>query len=80
MTWAYFTQNMGEMQARHLLPRYAERALARKLETFPVVVARHLRAFMSDHPMASAGLLLHRGQDLFRLERGVLAAPWWRVV
>ena len=42
--------------------------------------ARHLRAFMADHPAAAGGLLLHGGDRLEWLDRGVLAAPWWRVV
>ena len=42
--------------------------------------ARHLRAFMGDHPAATAGLVLHGGDELTWLDRGVLAAPWWRVL
>lgn len=42
--------------------------------------ARHLRSFMGDHPAAVAGLLLHGGDELTWLDRGVLAAPWWRVL
>lgn len=42
--------------------------------------ARHLRSFLADYPEAPAGLLLDDGDEVFWVDRGVLAAPWWRVV
>lgn len=43
--------------------------------------ARHLRAFREEYGDAVAGcLLLHGGEDTFRMETGIVAAPWWRVV
>lgn len=42
--------------------------------------ARHLRAFMGDHPAAKGGLVLHGGDEFTWLDRGVLAVPWWRVL
>jgi predicted AAA+ superfamily ATPase len=43
--------------------------------------ARHLRAFRAEYGDAVAGcLLLHTGDDVYRLEEGIVVAPWWRVV
>ncbi|MBX3274063.1 MAG: ATP-binding protein [Sandaracinaceae bacterium] len=43
--------------------------------------ARHLRAFRHEYGDAVQGaLLLHDGDDCFRLEQGIVAAPWWRVI
>ena len=43
--------------------------------------ARHLRTFREEYGDAVAGcLLLHGGDDTFRMEEGIVAAPWWRVV
>ncbi len=43
--------------------------------------ARHLQAFRREYGDAVAGcLLLHTGQETFRLTEGVVATPWWRVV
>lgn len=43
--------------------------------------ARHLRTFMAEYPeLARAGLLLHDGEEVFWLDRQVLAVPWWTVV
>lgn len=43
--------------------------------------ARHLRAFREEYGEAVAGcLLLHDGDATFRMETGVVAAPWWRVL
>ncbi len=42
---------------------------------------RHLRAFREEYGSALHGaLLLHDGPDCFRMEEGIVAAPWWRVV
>jgi len=42
--------------------------------------ARHLRAFRDEYGDAVAGcLLLHGGDATFRMESGIVAAPWWRV-
>ena len=35
-----------------------------------------LQAFLQEHPGASAGLLLHSGSDIRRLDEKVLAVPW----
>ena len=35
-----------------------------------------LQAFMSDHQSAAAGLLLHGGTDVKRLDKKILAVPW----
>ena len=43
--------------------------------------ARHLRAFRDEYGDDVAGcLLLHTGDATFRMERGIVAAPWWRVI
>jgi hypothetical protein len=43
--------------------------------------ARHLRAFREEYGDAVVGcLLLHAGDECFRVTEGVVAAPWWRVV
>jgi len=43
--------------------------------------ARHLRAFRDEYGEAVAGcLLLHTGEDLYRVEDRILATPWWRVM
>jgi len=43
--------------------------------------ARHLRAFRDEYGDAVWGcLLLHTGEETFRLEERVVAAPWWRVL
>lgn len=43
--------------------------------------ARHLRTFGEEYGDAVAGcLLLHGGDATFRMEGGIVAAPWWRVV
>ncbi len=43
--------------------------------------ARHLRTFREEYGDAVAGcLLLHGGDATFRMEAGIVAAPWWRVV
>ena len=42
---------------------------------------RHLRAFRDEYGDSVAGcLLLHTGDETFRMETGIVAAPWWRVV
>ena len=41
----------------------------------------HLRTFLAEYPdRATAGLLLHDGEQVGWLTPNVLAAPWWRVV
>jgi predicted AAA+ superfamily ATPase len=35
-----------------------------------------LRAFLEEHPTASAGLLIHGGRDIKRLGDKILAIPW----
>lgn len=43
--------------------------------------ARHLRTFLDEYPdLAPAALLLYDGEDTQWIERGVLAAPWHRVI
>lgn len=43
--------------------------------------ARHLRTFQGDYAQASpAALLLYDGDEIFWIERGILAAPWYRVI
>lgn len=39
-----------------------------------------MRVFLDDYDRASAGLLLHGGDQTFWIARNILAAPWWRVV
>lgn len=42
---------------------------------------RHLRAFREEYRGAVHGcLLLHDGEDTFRMEEGIWAAPWWKVL
>jgi hypothetical protein len=41
---------------------------------------RHLLTFLDDYPTAPAGLLLYGGDEVFWLDRRVLAAPWYRVL
>jgi uncharacterized protein len=41
--------------------------------------ASGLRAFLSDHPEASSGLLLYGGTDIRRLGERIVAAPWTMV-
>ncbi len=42
---------------------------------------RHLRAFRAEYGDAVAGaLLLCTGDEVYRMEEGVVVAPWWRVV
>lgn len=38
--------------------------------------ASGLRAFLSDHPHASGGLLVHTGREVRRLGERILAVPW----
>jgi len=42
--------------------------------------ARHLRTFLGDYPSAPGALLLYDGEEVFWVDRGVLAAPWHKVV
>jgi len=42
---------------------------------------RGLRAFLDEYPdVAVGGLLLHGGDDLLTLGRGIVAVPWWKIV
>jgi predicted AAA+ superfamily ATPase len=38
--------------------------------------AAGLRAFLSEHPDAQGGLLLHSGREIRRLDENILAVPW----
>ena len=39
-----------------------------------------LNAFLDEYPdLAVGGLLLHTGDDVVRLSKRIIAAPWWRV-
>jgi hypothetical protein len=42
--------------------------------------ARHLRTFLADYPTAPGALLLYDGDDVFWIDRGILATPWHRVI
>lgn len=43
--------------------------------------ARHLKTFREQYPERTVGgLLLHDGEEVFWAARGILAAPWWRVL
>lgn len=43
--------------------------------------AVHLRAFRAEYgDRVVGGLVLHGGSETFRIEEGVVAAPWWRVL
>jgi uncharacterized protein len=40
-----------------------------------------LRVFLEEYPdLAVGGLLLHGGDEILTLGRGIVAAPWWRVL
>ena len=41
--------------------------------------AEGLRKFLHEHPAASAGLLLHSGTNVMRLDEKIIAAPWTMV-
>jgi predicted AAA+ superfamily ATPase len=42
---------------------------------------RHLRSFLGEHPRQARGaLLLHTGDEIFWIAKGILAAPWWRIL
>lgn len=42
--------------------------------------ARHLRTFLAGYTDAPGALLLYDGDDVFWMDRGILAAPWHRVI
>lgn len=43
--------------------------------------ARHLQSFREEYGDAIVGcLLLHGGDECFRVSEGIVAAPWWRVM
>lgn len=39
--------------------------------------AAHLLAFMEEHPLATHGVIVHGGNEVFRLHSKVVAVPWW---
>ena len=42
---------------------------------------RHLRTFLDQYADRTAGgLLLHAGDEVFWVARGILAVPWWRIL
>ncbi|MGW8268100.1 MAG: DUF4143 domain-containing protein, partial [Longimicrobiales bacterium] len=42
--------------------------------------ARHLKTFLADYPAAPCALLLYDGEEVFWIEKGILASPWHRVI
>ena len=42
--------------------------------------ARHLATFLADYPEAPGALLLYGGEEIFWIDRRILAAPWHRVI
>ena len=42
--------------------------------------ARHLRTFLDDYPASQGALLLYDGDEVFWLDKRILAAPWHRVM
>jgi uncharacterized protein len=42
--------------------------------------ARHLKTFLGDYRQATGGLLLYTGDRVITLDRGIVAAPWYRVL
>lgn len=43
--------------------------------------ARHLETFLDEYSdVASTGIVLYDGEEVFWLTRRVLAAPWWKIV
>ncbi len=49
-----------------------------KLSGRPTVAdAGNLLAFLEAHPQAANGVIVHGGNDLFRLHSKVVAIPWW---
>jgi uncharacterized protein len=39
--------------------------------------AANLLAFLDEHPRATHGVIVHGGNELFRLHSKVIAVPWW---
>jgi len=39
--------------------------------------AANLLAFLDEHPQATHGVIVHGGDELFRLHSKVIAVPWW---
>ena len=39
--------------------------------------AANLLAFLDEHPQAAHGVIVHGGDELFRLHSKVVAVPWW---
>jgi uncharacterized protein len=39
--------------------------------------AANLLAFLDEHPQATHGVIVHGGDELFRLHSKVVAVPWW---
>lgn len=62
----------------------AQRVLPIEVKASPQVGtrdARHLEAFLDEYPkLASAGLLLYGGSEVYWITRRVLVAPWWKVI
>lgn len=44
------------------------------------LVLTHLLTFLDDYPTAPAALLLYDGDEVFWLDRRVLAVPWHRAL
>ena len=39
--------------------------------------AANLLAFLDEHPQATHGVIVHGGDELFRVHSKVVAVPWW---
>jgi len=39
--------------------------------------AANLLAVLDEHPQAAHGVIVHGGDELFRLHSKVVAVPWW---
>jgi len=49
-----------------------------KLTKRPVIAdADNLLAFLDEHPQAAHGVIVHGGNEIFRLHSRILAVPWW---
>ena len=49
-----------------------------KMTARPTIAdAASLLAFMDDHPQAEQGVIVHGGNEVFRLHSKVVAVPWW---
>lgn len=67
-----------------LVIELGERLLAVEVKTTArpgAADARHLRTFLDEYSdRARGGILLHGGEEIFRVSERILAAPWWRVI